>query len=779
MSSTLASNSDSDNKQMATSSSSNGSNNSMQDHPMLDARQLQSNNNGKNAAIMDRRLNPDTSPLLIHHKLEKLDYGIHSWSSYSANYHPKHIQENKPNDQSSRWSSGSNNQSQFLMLELPHPAIVHTITFGKYHKVHVCNLKDFKVFGGLDPDNLTMELLHSGLRNDSESETFSLRFKTDGVLFPCRFVKIVPLMAWGANFNFSIWYVELRGIGKQELVSQALNEYTQFRENEAIRLCLKHLRQRNLMDSFHALQQQTKISMEDDVLTKLHQSLVLDGDFEVAESILDNMAQKSLFDEYINQCSYNPQWRRIHATDANGETPCMRGGHQLCIDCDAGMVYLLGGWDGTKDLADFWVYDINQDFWICLSQDTKKNGGPGPRSCHKICFDPQSKNVYVLGRYIDPQSRANSSNESDFYRFDVTEQKWYLISENTAAQGGPDLIYDHQMCCDSDNQIMYVFGGRIISSVPNAAAENTYSGLYSYNMATDVWRLIRSDASQVDGAVHLKSRIGHSMLFHPIFKQLYIFAGQRLKDYLSDFYVYDIASDKIIEMNRDSSKNGGPDAGFTQRATIDYDLNEFYVFSGLMREKNSSTETVKNTFWVYSIRKDKWQKVYQNENTGEDYWKQMDEKEPCPRFAHQLVYDTKNKVQYLFGGNPGEVSNMSLRLDDFWSLKLLKPNTSDISRKCKFSIRRQKFKEMCQDRNNSIHALKYLQVNIGRLINHEDEKESAEFRDLSTALFGSDTESTDFFKMRTELYESLLEYFPESMKQPKGNIIDCLPIHSA
>jgi hypothetical protein len=54
-----------------------------------------------------------------------------------------------------------------------------TITFGKYHKVHVCNLKEFKVFGGIDPNHMT-ELLHSGLRNDTEPETFALHFTANG-----------------------------------------------------------------------------------------------------------------------------------------------------------------------------------------------------------------------------------------------------------------------------------------------------------------------------------------------------------------------------------------------------------------------------------------------------------------------------------------------------------------------------------------------------------------------------------------------------------------------
>ena len=111
----------------------------------------------------------------------KVKYDIYACSSHSASYHPKHIQVNRPNDQGSRWSSGSNNQSQFITVKLDNMSIVQTITFGKHHKVHVCNLKEFKVFGGVSPDNM-IELSHSGLRNDTESETFSLKYKINNVV---------------------------------------------------------------------------------------------------------------------------------------------------------------------------------------------------------------------------------------------------------------------------------------------------------------------------------------------------------------------------------------------------------------------------------------------------------------------------------------------------------------------------------------------------------------------------------------------------------------------
>jgi muskelin len=47
---------------------------------------------------------------------------------------------------------------QFLVLKLNRCSILRSITFGKYEKTHVCNLKKFKVFGGMNESNM-VELL--------------------------------------------------------------------------------------------------------------------------------------------------------------------------------------------------------------------------------------------------------------------------------------------------------------------------------------------------------------------------------------------------------------------------------------------------------------------------------------------------------------------------------------------------------------------------------------------------------------------------------------------
>ncbi|KAJ3087453.1 Muskelin 1, intracellular mediator containing kelch motif [Quaeritorhiza haematococci] len=62
-----------------------------------------------------------------HLPAEKIGYDIHASSSHSASYHARNIMVNKPTDQSSRWSSGSNNQTQYITIKLDKMAIVRIL----------------------------------------------------------------------------------------------------------------------------------------------------------------------------------------------------------------------------------------------------------------------------------------------------------------------------------------------------------------------------------------------------------------------------------------------------------------------------------------------------------------------------------------------------------------------------------------------------------------------------------------------------------------------------
>uniref|UniRef100_A0A2R5LHF5 Putative muskelin n=2 Tax=Ornithodoros turicata TaxID=34597 RepID=A0A2R5LHF5_9ACAR len=648
-------------------------------------------------------------------------------------------------------------------------------------------MKKFKIFGGLSDEHM-LELLDSGLKNDHLTETFTLKHTINGNAFPCRYIKIVPIQSWGPSFNFSIWHVELRGDEDKDLVMSSAKWFSAFREKEAIRLCLKHFRQHNYSEAFESLQKRTKVQLEDALLTRLHELMVQQGDFVACEQLLEAAANEGVFNQYLKNEEYKPKWTLILSVDKpDGKNrPGMRGGHQMCIDIQTETLYLFGGWDGMQDLADLWSFQTSTGLWTCLSRDTEAEGGPSARSCHKMCLDQDRKKIFTLGRYLDSAARTTECLKSDFYVYDIETNKWTLITDDTAAMGGPQLIFDHQMCMDVEKNTIYVFGGKVLTSSQNVedrALETSFSGLFAYHVPTNTWHKLRDDSTAA-GPQEVRARIGHSMLFHEKSRLLYIFAGQRSKEYLTDFFTYNVDLDQV-NILCDGQKVEVPAAGFTQRATIDPELNEIHVLSGSNKDKEKREDNVKNSFWIYDINQNKWSCIYHS-----DYGQQASTKEsnqePCPRFAHQLVYDHVRKVHYLFGGNPGRPNSPKVRLDDFWSLQLCRPSKELLLRRCKHLVRQHCFREITFE--NPLSALKYLQTELADTVDHGNPEEEREFQLQASSLFQhpeankddtmavtslGDGADVDFkFQLRTHLFDTIVEFFPDSMTQPKGNLAD-------
>lgn len=119
---------------------------------------------------------------------------------------------------------------QFIILKLDKPSILRKMHFGKYHKAHPCNLKDFKVYGSQSckesRSSTWVRILRGGLRNDAQPEVFDTRWtNNEGVPFPVRYVKLVPLATHSPNFNFSVWHVALEGISDRYTVERVTNEH--------------------------------------------------------------------------------------------------------------------------------------------------------------------------------------------------------------------------------------------------------------------------------------------------------------------------------------------------------------------------------------------------------------------------------------------------------------------------------------------------------------------------------------------------------------------------
>jgi len=279
------------------------------------------------------------------------------------------------------------------------------------------------------------------------------------------------------------------------------------------------------------------------------------------------------------------------------------------------------------------------------------------------------------------------------------------------------------------------------------------------------------------------SRTGHSMLFHPGNRKLYIFGGQRKKDddYLHDFFTYNV-DDGMVEFLADSSTSHAaiPAVGYTHRATIDWKRNEIHVMTGLNKDKEKEKRAVEvkvsNSFWMYDINEKRWSCTYRNENVTPEYWSQQQMIEPRPRYAHQLVYDEENMAHFMFGGNPGGKKGKEgrQRLGDFWRLVLRRPSGLELERKCRLMIRENQFKELTLNKT-PMDALVYLQSHLSECVNHNSQQEERQFQLLAGQIFQSEEDQTHHL-LRYNLFNALVNFFPEEMTQPQGNLIDLIPL---
>lgn len=174
------------------------------------------------------------------------------------------------------------------------------------------------------------------------------------------------------------------------------------------------------------------------------------------------------------------------------------------------------------------------------------------------------------------------------------------------------------MCIDVAEKTIYVFGGRILTqrNIEDLANDYQYSGLYSYHIGINMWTQILVDchhpsASNPD-VLSIKSRATHSMLFHHVrivffcfvliyemnetmnalrklnaiffqrYRKLYVFGGQRNKEYTPELISIDLDSRATTVMSSDHGNEeceNMPQRGFTQRATIDCEKDEIYVLT--------------------------------------------------------------------------------------------------------------------------------------------------------------------------------------------------------
>lgn len=240
---------------------------------------------------------------------------------------------------------------------------------------------------------------------------------------------------------------------KIKLISSNFNSI-QNRTLKSSHLILSHLRRTCLLTPFHSLlsnlPHNISKSFENPLITSLHTSLVLLGNFQAplslssssfssnslataiptmddAETILAKCLQSNLFREFDSTVVGGvgkgkgksiARWECLHpgldpstSTIGRNNAPSPRGGHQMILVNRK--IILFGGWNGEKDLGDLWEWDLGnldddddeEDIvrggWKLLDDGIEEEGvggrKPRGRSCHQFVLDEEEGWIYLLG----------------------------------------------------------------------------------------------------------------------------------------------------------------------------------------------------------------------------------------------------------------------------------------------------------------------------------------------------------------------------------------------
>lgn len=84
----------------------------------------------------------------------------------------------------------------------------------------------------------------------------------------------------------SCWY-SIHVKFRQYKSPYVVNEYLQRKEEEAVRILLKHLRRRRYKDAFEALSRESGVQLEGPLQSRLWNALVENGDYVLSEKIME------------------------------------------------------------------------------------------------------------------------------------------------------------------------------------------------------------------------------------------------------------------------------------------------------------------------------------------------------------------------------------------------------------------------------------------------------------------------------------------------------------
>lgn len=323
----------------------------------------------------------------------------------------------------------------------------------------------------------------------------------------------------------------------------------------------------------------------------------------------------SLFSSYVDRSMPKASWNQIFATDNDGDSPCGRGGHEMELDSEKGIIWLFGGWDGSKDLSDLWAYYIQEAKWRCISRDVRYQGGPGPRSCHKMVFDPRTGFLYVLGKFVE-YDRAPGGGTANTGR-----SQGLSVSSPTLTQRGSSPIdrpspSANQPTTSANRSATRGFFLPRVAATQEGSSQIGGGDQPSADFIEEMFGSTRGGSTRlssgrtsflaVDRATRGETTAGSGTNSpNPGSPNPSGHSTNSMTGYESDFYRFSTRTERWDRLSFDTHSESGPKLIFDHQMIIDPDTQLLYVFGGRVAHPDSSKVELSG-MWKYDVIQRSW-----------------------------------------------------------------------------------------------------------------------------------------------------------------------------
>ena len=260
-------------------------------------------------------------------------------------------------------------------------------------------------------------------------------------------------------------------------------------------------------------------------------------------------------------------------TELNFETtPTSRHSAVMVYDSADEVIILFGGWNGTSQATDTWIFDCETEVWTEVSPEVSPPG----RMSHAMVYDSVNDKVILFSGY-----GTDGPNDDDTWIYDYTTNTWEEMnpSESPHARYGAGSVFDE------NNESMIIFGGN---------SGGYFSDTWSYDYTTNIW-------TEMNPSTHPPALKWSCMTYDSVNQKSILFGGDNvLNQEVNRTWIYDSSIDEWEEREPTIAPPAREAFGFT----FDPVNEKAILFGGTLNIPGTLNDT-----WAYDYASNMWEKM--------------------------------------------------------------------------------------------------------------------------------------------------------------------------